>query len=51
MTQFQQNRYFRNNEGQFYKQRDESEEGEQIVIPDAGKTEEDIEEDSEFEGA
>ena len=35
MTQFQQNRFFRNNEDQFYKQIVESEEGEEIVIPDA----------------
>ena len=34
VSQFQQNRFFRNNEGQFYKQTDGSEEGEEIVIPD-----------------
>ena len=35
MRQFQQNSFFRNNEGRFYKQIDESEEGEEIIIPDA----------------
>ena len=35
VSQFQQNRFFRNNEGQFYKQIDGSEEGEEIVILDA----------------
>ena len=35
MSQFQQNSFFRNNEGRFYKQIDESEEGEEIIIPDA----------------
>ena len=35
VNQFQQNRFFRNNEGQFYKQIDGSEEGEEIVILDA----------------
>ena len=35
MSQFQQKSFFRNNEGRFYKQIDESEEGEEIVIPDA----------------
>ena len=36
MSQFQQNRFFRNNEGRFYyKQIDGSEEREEIVIPDA----------------
>ena len=35
MSQFQQNRFFRNNEGRFYKQIDGNEEGEEIVIPDA----------------
>ena len=34
MSQFQQNSFFRNNEGRFYKQIDESEEGEEIIIPD-----------------
>ena len=35
MSQFQQKGFFRNNEGRFYKQIDESEEGEEIIIPDA----------------
>ena len=36
MSQFQQNRFFRSNEGRFYyKQIDGSEEREEIVIPDA----------------
>ena len=35
MSQFHQNRFFRNNEGQFYSQIDGSKEGEEIVIPDA----------------
>ena len=35
VSQFQLNGFFRNNEGQFYKQIDGSEEGEEIVIPDA----------------
>ena len=36
MSQFQQNRFFRNNEGWFYyKQIDGREEREEIVIPDA----------------
>ena len=35
VSQFQRNRFFRNNEGRFYKQIDGSEEGEEIVIPDA----------------
>ena len=35
VSQFQQNKFFRNNEGRFYKQIDGSEEGEEIVIPDA----------------
>ena len=35
MSQFQQNRSSINNEGRFYKQIDGSEEGEEIVIPDA----------------
>ena len=35
VSQFQQNRFFRNNEGQLFKQIDGSEEGEEIVIPDA----------------
>ena len=34
VSQFQQNRFFRNNEGQFYKQTDGREEGEEIIIPD-----------------
>ena len=33
VSHFQQNRFFRNNEGQFYKQTDGSEEREKIVIP------------------
>ena len=35
VSQFQQNRFFRNNEDRFYKQIDGSGEGEEIVIPDA----------------
>ena len=35
VSQVQQNRFFRNNEGRFYRQIDESEEGKEIVIPDA----------------
>ena len=35
VSQVQQNRFFRNKEGRFYKQIDGSEEGEEIVIPDA----------------
>ena len=35
MSQFQQNMSFRDNEGEFYKEIDRSEEGEEIVIPDA----------------
>ena len=35
VSQFQQNRFFGNNEGRFYKQIDGSEEGEEIVIPDS----------------
>ena len=35
VSQFQQNRFFRNNEGRFYKQIDGSEEEEEIVILDA----------------
>ena len=35
VTYFQQNKLFINNEGRFYKQINESEEGEEIVIPDA----------------
>ena len=35
VSQFQQNRFFRNNEGLFYKQIDGSEEGEEIAIPDS----------------
>ena len=40
MSQFQHNRFFRNNDGPFYKQIDGSKEGEEIVIPSAqeGKT-------------
>ena len=38
MSQFQQNRFFGNNEGQFYQQIDGSEEGEEIVISDAQET-------------
>ena len=34
MSQFQHNRFFRNNEGRFYKQTDGSEEEEEIVISD-----------------
>ena len=34
MSDFQQNGFFRNNVGRFYKQIDGSEEGEEIVIPD-----------------
>ena len=34
VSEFQQDRFFRNNEDQFYKQIDQSEEGEEIVIPD-----------------
>ena len=33
VSQFQQNRFFRNNEGRFYKQIDGIEEGEEVVIP------------------
>ena len=35
VSQFQQNKLFRNNEGRFYKQIDGSEEGDELVIPDA----------------
>ena len=35
VSQFQQKRFFRNNEGRFYKQINGSEEGEEIVILDA----------------
>ena len=35
VSQFQQNWFFRNNEGRFYKQIDGSKEGEEIVIPNA----------------
>ena len=35
MSQFQQNRFFRNNVGRFYKQIDGSEEGEEIAMPNA----------------
>ena len=38
MSPFQENRFFRNNEGQFYKQIDGSEEGEEIAIPDVQET-------------
>ena len=38
VTQFQQNRFSRTNEGQFYTQIDQSEEAEEIVIPDAQET-------------
>ena len=34
VSQFQQNRFFRNNEGWFYKQTDGSKKGEEIVTPD-----------------
>ena len=35
MRQFQHNRFFRNNEGRFYRQINGTEKGEEIVIPDA----------------
>ena len=35
MSQFQRNRIFTNTVGQFYKQIDGSEEGEEFVMPDA----------------
>ena len=35
MSQFEQNRFFRNNVGQFHKQIDGSEEGEEIAMPNA----------------
>ena len=35
MSQFEQNRFFRNNVGRFYKQIDGSEEGEEIAMPNA----------------
>ena len=35
VSQFQQDRFFRNNESRYYKKIDRREEGEQIVIPDA----------------
>ena len=35
MSQFQRNRFFRNNVGRFYKQIDGSEEGEEIAMPNA----------------
>ena len=35
VSQFQQNRFFGNNQGRFYKQIDGSEEGEEIVMPDS----------------
>ena len=35
LSQFQLNRFFKNNEGCIYRQIDGSEEGEEIVIPDA----------------
>ena len=38
VTQFQENRFSRTNEGQFYTQIDQSEEAEEIVIPDAQET-------------
>ena len=34
VSHFQQNRFFRNNEGRFYKQIDGSEKGEETIIPD-----------------
>ena len=34
LNQLQQNRFFRNNEGRFYKQIDGSEEREEMIIPD-----------------
>ena len=34
LNQLQQNRFFRNNEGRFYKQIDRSEEREEMIIPD-----------------
>ena len=37
VSQFQQNRFFKNNEGRFYKQIDGSEEGEVIVLPNHKK--------------
>ena len=37
VSQFQQNRFFRNNEGRFDEQRDESEEGGEMEIPDTQK--------------
>ena len=39
MSQFQQKSFFRNNEGRFYKQIDESKEGKEIIIPDAQEAE------------
>ena len=39
MRQFQHNRFFRNNEGRFYRQINESETGEEIAIPDAQEAE------------
>ena len=35
MRQFQHNRFFRNNEGRFYRQINGTEKGEEIVTPDA----------------
>ena len=35
VSQFQQSKFLKNNEGRFYKQIDGKEEGEEIVIPDA----------------
>ena len=35
VSQIQQNRFFRNNEGRSYKQIDGNKEGEEIVIPDS----------------
>ena len=37
VSQFQQNRFFRNNEGRFDEQIDESEEGGEMEIPDTQK--------------
>ena len=39
MSQFQHKSFFRNNEGQFYKQIDAKEEREKFVIPDAQEAE------------
>ena len=35
VSQFQQGKFLKNNEGRFYKQIDGKEEGEELVIPDA----------------